>query len=67
MRFYVDWDDHDYPGIRIWREGLSETPLSLTEAKHEVIQRARSEQSHWRAIAQGVRELRLADFKEEDR
>ena len=46
--YWVDWDDQSYPKIReIGKAPDGTTPMSLTQARREIIEHARSLREHW--------------------
>jgi hypothetical protein len=62
MKYMVDWDDAAFPSIRVATDG--EEGTTLTEAKGEIIDHARNDIDHWRAIITRTRALRAGDLKD---
>lgn len=62
MKYRVDWDDAAFPSIRPATDG--EEGTTLTKAKREIIDHARNDIDHWRAITTRTRALRAGDIKD---
>jgi hypothetical protein len=66
-KYYVDESDAPYPVIKIYREGYLAAwvkPLTLAEAKAEIIRHAESNRDHWRWVIASTRALRASDIQE---
>jgi len=65
-KYYVDdTSDPAYPEIKVWREGYQYpwiVPLTLAQAKAEIIDGYRSKIEHCRTMIAETRSLRAADI-----
>lgn len=68
QKFAVDWSDQPFPQIRKI-EDMSDyaTPVTLAEAKKEIIDHFQDLISHARTQIRMARALRVADVKSEER
>jgi len=61
-RYTVDWSDAAYPTIRAWEAGEYADPLTLAEAKAEIIEHFEHLRDHARSMIATTRALRAADI-----
>lgn len=64
-RYAVDWDDSSYPAIVQW-QGYGE-PLTLTQAKTEIVEHYQDEIKHARDQIAKARATRVADVGDDKR
>ena len=65
-RYWVDWRDTAFPAIKVWFFGegaeYAPTPLTLRQAKDEIIEHFRYDIQHARMMIRDTKALRGKDF-----
>lgn len=65
--YWIDWDDPPFPRVRpITSAPEGTTPMTLGEAKKEIIDAARQHRQHWLAIIHQTKAATVAKVDRED-